>query len=211
MGVLSNYGEVKDAVASYAKRSNTTFTGSLPIFVMSAHSALMRDLDPDLQLLTATADLTINAERVAPPSGFRSVVRLAIDDAYDDPLVPTSIENRLRTATANSSGRPLEFCMEANQLAFGPIPDTTYTGKLVFRKAFTFFASDLATNDLLDRYPMAYLYGALAEAYDFDKFDEEAAKYTVKFQAEIEKINQAERRFAQGGGVLRPHPSSTAV
>lgn len=211
MGVLSNYGELKTSLASYAKRSNATFTAEIPTFVMSAHSALMRDLDPDLQLLTATADLTINAERVATPTGFRAVVRLAIDEAYDKPLVPTSIENRLRTSTLYASGRPWEFCMEAGQLAFGPIPDTTYTGKLVYRKALTFFASDLATNDLLDRYPFAYLYGALAEAYDFDKFDEEATKYTVKFQAEIEKINQAERRFAMSGGVLRPQASGSVV
>ncbi|OFX05436.1 MAG: hypothetical protein A3E78_09485 [Alphaproteobacteria bacterium RIFCSPHIGHO2_12_FULL_63_12] len=211
MGILSTYAELKDAVAVYAKRSNASFTAAIPIFVNSAHQTLMRDLDVSLPMLLATADLTINAERVSPPSGFRSVVRLHLDRDYDNPLSPTTIELRMREAAVTTAGPPRLFALDGDSIAFGPVPDLTYTGKLLYRRAFDFFASDLATNALLTRYPMAYLYGALAEAYGFDKFDEDQAKYVTLFRSEIDKINMAERTFAMGGGAVTMSPSGPAV
>lgn len=208
MGILSNYEELKDAVTAYAKRTNASFAAAVPIFVMAAHSALMRDLDHNLPLLCTTADLTIDGERVTPPTGFRAVVRLALDTDYDKPLGPTTVELRMRAAATRSSAKPEVFAIDGDSLAFGPVPDATYTGKLLYRRALPFFPSDPSTNVLLDRYPMAYLYGALAEAYDFDKFEEESAKYQVKFQAEIAKINAAERGFAMAGGALDMMPST---
>jgi hypothetical protein len=209
VGVISNYGELKTAVQTYAKRSTSAFTENLPTFVMRAHVTLLRDLD--IPLLHQTADLAINAERVSPPADFRAVVRLMIDSDWDNPLSPTSIELRLRESVKYTSGRPRVFAVEGDKLAFGPVPDTTYTGKLLYKRAIDFFASDLATNALLTRYPFAYLYGALAEAYGFDKFDEDQAKYEALFRSEIASINAAEQANAMGGGVLQPGSAGAIV
>lgn len=209
MGVLSNYGELKTTLQTYAKRSTTAFVANLPTFVMRAHVTLLRELD--IPLLQATADLTIDGERVSPPSDFRAVVRLSIDSDWDNPLSPTSIELRQREAVIYTSGRPRVFTLEADKIAFGPVPDTTYTGKLLYKRAFDFFANDLSTNALLTRYPFAYLYGALAEAYGFDKFDEDQAKYEALFRSEIDAINRAEQANALSGGVLQPGASGGIV
>jgi hypothetical protein len=210
MGILSNYGELKSAVAVYAKRNNANFTASIPIFIRSAHDRLMRDLDASLPLLNASATITIDAEVVAMPADFRAVTRLAIEDAYDAPLSPTSMELRQR-ATVRGPGRPQVFAPEAGGLAFGPAPNGSYTGKLLYRRALEMFTTDLSSNVLLQRYPLAYLYGALAEAYGFDKFDEDQTKYITLFSAEIDAINAAERKRAGGGGALAPAPSGYAV
>lgn len=209
MGVLSNYGELKTAVQTYAKRSTSAFVDNLPTFVMRAHVVLLRDLN--IPLLQATTDLTINAERVSPPSDFRAVQRLSIDADWDNPLSPTSIELRLRASVKYTPGRPRVFALEGDKLAFGPVPDMTYTGKLLYKRALPFFTSDLSTNDLLTRYPYAYLYGALAEAYGFDKFDEDQAKYEALFRSEIDSINRAEQANAMSGGVLQPGASGPLV
>lgn len=210
MGILSTYGELKTAVTEYTSRGgNATWVSNLPIFVSRAHSTLMRDLDiPHLQ---ETADFTINAERVAIPTGFRAVKRLFLDAEYDTPLKPTSQELRVREAVIYAAGRPRVFAREGGYLAFGPIPDATYTGKLLYRKALTFFASDGATNSVLTDYPMVYLYGALAEAARFDKFEEDEAKYEALFRAEMADINHAERMASLDGGTLSPVPSGGAV
>lgn len=212
MGVLSNYGELKDSVQSYAKRSTTAFVAALPTFIMRAHSTMMRDLDA-IPLLQQTADLTINAERVSLPADFRAVVRLSIDSDWDNPLSPTSIELRQRAAIVNPIGRPAVFALEGDKIAFGPNPGTdgTYTGRLLYKRALDFFASDLATNALLTRYPFAYLYGALAEAYGFDKFEEERIAYEALFRSEIAAINDAERLNASSGGVMLPSASGAVV
>lgn len=210
MGILSTYGELKTAITDYSGRGgNATYVANLPLFVRRAHDAILRELDiPQLQ---ESADFTINAERMAIPTGFLSVKRLFLNADYDSPLSPTSLELRVREAVKYTSGRPRVFCREGAFLAFGPIPDTTYTGKLLYKKGPTFFASDSAGNDILTAYPFLYLNGALAEAARFDKADEDIALYEALFRDEIDSINHAERRNAQDGGVMLPSPSGGVV
>jgi hypothetical protein len=204
---LATYGELKSAITDYTGRGgNTTFVANLPVFVRRAHDVLMRDLR--IPLLMATADVTIDAERVALPANFRAVSRLFIDAAYDDPLSPTSIENRVRMAATHCAGQPTSFSIEGGSFAFAPRPDATYTGRLLAYFALPFFADDEATNDLLAKYPHAYLYGSLAEAARFDLNDENTALYEALFRDEVANIETAERRDAMMGGVLLPVPSS---
>lgn len=210
MGILSTYGELKTGITDYSGRGgNATYTSNLPLFVRRAHDALLRELE--IPQLHEAADFTINAERVAIPTGFLAVKRLFIDAAYDSPLVPTSMELRVKEAVTQTSGRPRVFCREGGYLAFGPIPDTSYTGKLLYKKGPTFFANDAATNDLLTAYPYAYLYGSLAEAARFDKADEDIALYEALFRAEIADINAAALRDAQDGAVMSPIASGGVV
>lgn len=203
MGVLSTYGELKTGISDYTGRGgNTTFAANLPLFVRRAHDVLMRELR--IPLLQTTADLTIDAERVAVPADFRAVGRLFIDAAYDSPLSPASMEERVREAVTYPAGRPRLYSIEGGFFAFGPAPDTTYTGKLLYYRGLSFFASDSATNDLLTKYPFAYFYGALAEAAAFDRDDEALATFEAKFRAEIADINLAETLDAYSGGVVAP-------
>lgn len=210
MGEISTYGELKTALSDYTGRGgNTTWAAARPLFIRRAHDVLMRDLH--IPLLTTTTDLTINAERVAVPATFREVIRLFIDDSYDSPLSPVSIEQRVAYAVQYTSGRPKWFSIEGGYFAFAAIPDTTYTGKLLYRQGLAFFSADADTNALLTRYPFAYLYGALAEAARFDKYDEEIALYEAMFRDEIASINAAEQSAALGGGTLTMTPSGGAV
>jgi hypothetical protein len=117
------------------------------------------------------------------------------------------VEQRVIYAIQYDAAKPIWFSVEGGYLAFAPVPDTSYTGKLLYRKALTFFASDADTNDVLTRYPHAYLYGSLAEAARFDKADEDIALYEAMFRSEVEAINAAEQADAMAGGTLFPTPS----
>lgn len=205
-GDISTYGGLKTALGEYTGRSaNTTWLANVPLFVRRAHDVIMRELRTPL--LMTTADLTISAERVAVPADFRAVSRLFIDAAYDSPLRPVSIEQRVQQAVTQTSGRPSMFSIEGSYFAFAAIPDTSYSGKLLYFRSLTFFANDAATNDVLTRHAWLYLFGALAEAAAFDQYDESLASYTVRFQAELAAINAAEQADAMGGGTLMPTPS----
>lgn len=206
MGILSTYGELKTALTDYSGRGgNTTVVANLPTFIRRAHDVLMRELE--IPLLQTTADLTINAERVAVPADFRAVSRLFIDGDWDSQLTPTSQELRVKKALEYAAGRPEVYSIEGGYFAFGPVPDTTYAGKLLYKRYLTFFASDSATNDLLTRYPNAYLYGALAELARFDKADEDEARFEALFRAEIAQINAAEQGWMTAGGTMLMQPS----
>lgn len=203
MGVLSTYGELKSSLTDYTGRGgDTTFVANLPLFVRRAHDVLMRDLR--IPLLQASADVTIDAERVAVPADFRAAARFFIDADFDSVLTPATLEDRVRTALGYAAGRPRVFSIEGSYFAFGPVPDGTYAGKLLYYRALTFFASDSATNDLLTRHPWAYFYGALAEWARFDRDDEALAIYEPMFRAEIEAINVGETLDSYAGGTMQP-------
>lgn len=205
-GDISTYGGLLTALGEYSGRgSNATWAANRPLFVASAHSVLMRELDiPHLQ---ETADLTIDAERIAIPTGYRAAKRLFLDGDWDSVVTPANHEQRVREAVTFPAGRPRLFAREGGYLAFGPAPDTTYVGKLLYKKAMTFFATEAATNSILTDHPMVYLYGALAEAARYDKFDEDEAKYEALFRATIAQINNAEQLAAYDGGALQMAPT----
>lgn len=210
MGVLSTYGELKAALADYTARSaNPTWAANTPVFVMRAHSVIMRELR--IPLLTASTDLTIAAETVTPPSGFRAVVRLFLSDAPETVLRPASPEQRAIEAASWPAARPRLFALEGTSLVFGPVPDTSYTGKLLYAKALDFFASDGDTNAVLTRHPFLYLYGALAEAARFDKADEDIALYEGMFSSELNAVQIAEQLDATGGGTMVPTVSGAVI
>ena len=207
MGELSTYGELKAALLSYSGRAGSAaVVAAQPLFVRRAHDVLARKLR--IPLMQATADVVIDAERVTLPADFRAAARFAIDTAYDDPMSPTSVENRLRVASTNAAGRPTVFAIEGDSFAFGPRPDATYTGKLLYYRALPFFGADGDANALLTKHPFAYLYGALAELARFDKADEDTAVFETMFQAELAEIEVSEQRDAMMGGTLAPMPSA---
>lgn len=204
-GDISTYGGLKTAIQEYTGRSNATFLANRPLFVLRAHNTLLTDLD--IPLLQASAGFSINAEKVDTPADFFAVASLRHNDDWETPLTPQTVEQRARDAARYTSGRPRTFALEGTQLAFGPVPDTTYAATLLYRRLLPFFASDGATNALLARHPFAYLYGALAEAARYDKSDEDMATFEAMFQAEKARIEVAERNAALSGGTLMPSPT----
>jgi hypothetical protein len=199
---LATYAELKQAIRDYSSRSLTLFETNIPVFIHYAHTELMRELR--IPLLQASADLTISASSVALPSDFRATARLWIDSGYDEPLSPATLDQVLRARTMQTPSRPTIFSREGSNMAFGPVPDTTYTGKLLYYRQLPAMTADADTNDLLVRYPFAYLYGALSAAASFDKFTEDEAAYEARFRAQISQINMRERADAMSGGPIAP-------
>ena len=214
MGIISTYGELKTAITDYYPRGGlAAFQSNLPTFVRAAHDEIMRSLR--IPLLQASADLTINAERIAAPSGFRAVARLHLDNNPRDPLSPTSVENRMLLAGQYEAGTPRWFAIEGGDagemLAFAPVPAATQTGKLLYWRSIDFFANDAATNLILTRWPFLYLRGALAEAYRFDQFDTEATTQEALFRDLLASIDADSRSDALMGGVALPRASGGVV
>lgn len=210
MANLSTYTDLAQALKDYTGRgAETTWVGNLPLFIYRAHVVAMRELR--IPLLQGTADLVINGETVAYPADFRAVARLFIDSDWDNVVNPTSLEGRVRYAVSNPTGRPRVFSIEGTNFAFGPIPDATYTGKLLYYKTLTGLVSGTDTNALLQKHPFIYLYGALAEAARFDKSDEDIQTFEAMFGAEVNAVQLADQLDGMGGGTLMPVIGGVAV
>ena len=110
-----------------------------------------------------------------------------IDDFID--LTEADFNRRLRirameanTAGFERSGVPKMYSIEGTNFRFSPTPDTSYTARLTFYKAFDSLSSTVATNHILTYFPDVYLYGALYYASTFIRGMDQATVLQFKTQ-----------------------------
>lgn len=188
---ITNYGELKLAVAARAVR--TDLDALIPDFIHAAHQLISAKL-------ALSAELSVAAERVALPDGFRAVVSLWVDTYPAAPLTLAS-EAQMRGL---GGGAPLCFRVDGDELVFGPLHDGPYAGRLLYKLSRDGFSEDADTNAALSRYPSLYLHGAMAELFAHARQAEERDRYLSLFLGGIEAANAAELEDATGAATLRP-------
>ena len=118
--------------------------------------------------MIASADVTINAETAALPTGFLQVRDFFIlSGSTKYPLrymTPPQMDQVKGTFT---TGIPQAYTILGDNFRFMPKPDNTYTGKLNFYKKFDALFNSNATNFILTDHPAIYLYGSLFHAANF--------------------------------------------
>lgn len=197
---LSTLGELKAAIASWATK--TSLTAQLPDFVAWAHEEICRKLRAPI--LYARADVTVDAETVASPSGFLAAKRFYLD------LTPRRILRLTDSAelvdmTLDYTGvdYPSHFAVEGTStLAFAPLFSGSATGKLLFYKAPDLMVDDGDSNVVLAKYPFLYLYGALEALYRYLEDDNNTDRYGALFGALIASVNAEEARDALRGPLV---------
>jgi len=96
---------------------------------------------------------------------------LARDDLTDDiddfiELTAADFNRRLsvrqmETKGSDTSGQPRAYSIEGTNFRFSPAPDSTYTARLTYYKAFDAIDSTTTTNHIITNHPDIYLYGSL--------------------------------------------------
>lgn len=167
---VTNYGELKSAVADWAERSD--LTTRIEDFCQIAHTTIAREL-------VLNIDLDLDSGDISTPNDFGSVISLL---ALASPVVVLRSGSALDLSYAAGSGVPRLFSTDSGDLLLAPGPDQSYAGRLLYRMSRTFFPTDTATNTALDRYPNLYLHGALAELMRFNRDLEGVATYQASFQ-----------------------------
>src|SRR3990167_5877504 len=114
-------------------------------------------------------------------------------------LSPLEFWSRYLSSTA---GEPEAFTIEGENLILGPVPDTTYYGKLdYYRRLAALDGSSSLT--VLTSYRGLYLYGCLVEGYAFLGDDQNVAKYAMMRDSLLEDIHRADKRGRYSGGSLQ--------
>lgn len=205
--MISNYGTLKTALADFSERND--LTTKLPYFVDSAHQEVCRKLRGTVNI--ATAGVTINAEYIAQPSGFRAMKRLYLDLTPRRALTAVSAEKRVDlTVQFTATAYPDNYSVEGANLAFSPVPNGSVTAKALYYQDPDAFSVDLDTNVVLTKYPFLYLYGGLAELFRYLEDDNNADRYEARFRAMIDDINASEAKDALSGP-LQGFASSSLV
>jgi hypothetical protein len=127
---ISTFAELKTAVANWLGRSE--LTSRIPEFVSLAEDRIASELR--IRPMETAVDITINSQTEALSTGYLQARRLYIDG---DPvrqlelMTPLQFWNRY---VSSQTGKPKAFCIEGENIVFGPSPDATYTGKFLYYK-----------------------------------------------------------------------------
>ena len=202
---ISTFAELKTALANFSDRSD--LTSRLGEFVALAETRIFYGSqeapfvsDPlRIRAMETSTDLTISSQTVALPTRYLGLRRQYIsgDNGLKINMVsPDAFWGN--HAGSTDSGRPFEYTIEGEYFVFGPSPDATYTGKLLYWQKFAALSADGDTNWLLTNAPGAYLQGALIELYAYLKAGDDKADAHKAFAGVINALNMADKsdRFA---------------
>jgi hypothetical protein len=198
---IANYADVLTSIRDWLARPTDTVTlpdarlGDLVQFAEAEIWDRLRTRD----MLASTA-LTINAQSISAPADLIEVSRLYLDGTPIYPLTYAAPPQFWQTFSANIAGRPRAFTVEGGAMLFGPNPDASYTGRLLYyaRPA----ALSAATNAVFSARPNLWLYGALAHAAPLIGNDGRIATWRGMFEAGLKQAQDASDRAAYGGAPL---------
>lgn len=199
---ITNYGELKTAVANWLKADD--LTDQIPDFIALAEDRIFNELD-DVHM-EETATLTIDAQEIALPDDFVEQRSHYIEVSERVGRVKYTTPEKLRDFDqGQASSFPSWYTIEGSNLVFSPSPDSTYTGKWLYLARKPRLENDTDTNDILVDHQGLYLYGALIEGSAYLGNDPRALTWAQFFSECMEKANKQARRarFPKGQKIQR--------
>ena len=196
---LTTYTELKAAVADWLNR--TDLTAVIPDFISLAEAEMKRRL----RRTTESTTIYISTGNMDGPTDMAEAIalRLSTGQGYSDtPLrlcTPEMLWER-RARNGGTTGRPTDFAFYDGQLQFAPEPDQSYDGILLYYQQLTPLSGSVATNDVLEEAPDAYLFGALLQAAPYVEHDERIGVWQMKFDNAVEQLNEMRARESYGAG-----------
>lgn len=197
---ITNFGELKTAVASWLERDD--LTNRIPEFIALAEDRIRQNKKLRLRAMETSSDLTISSQTTALPTRFVEARRLYLDGSPKRRVEFLTPENFWIRHLANQTGLPKFFTVEGDDLVVGPAPDQSYTGKMLYWQSFAPLSSDSDTNWILSNARGLLLYGALIEAAPFLEDDARTLTWATLFDDLVDKVHEANKRDRHSGAPI---------
>ena len=209
---LSNYTELKSAIANWLNRSDLTdeISDDFIKLVESEYNAKLRVK----AMLNSKTDYSITAETVAVPTGFLQVRDFYITSGAEKYsltyMSPTQMD---QVKGGSTSGRPTVYTILGDNFRFAPSPDATYTATLNYYKAIDALSGSTATNYILTNHPGVYLYGSLYHAANFLGGIEPSKlqNWLQLYQTGLERIERNDKEDQWSGSPLQTRSDVTVA
>lgn len=197
---ISNYTELQTAVADWAARGDSSFTGRAADFIRLGEERIWRDLRVSQMILTSALTIPGGSNSVALPSNWLEFKR--ITSAGQDRIEYLDAETLQEHL---EYGDPTKYSIEGGNLLYGQTPsaDLELTARYYARAD---YLSVTATNWLLTASPSVYLFSALLESAVFLKNSAKAGEYGTLYEKAIEAIESSDRAAMASGSRLRIRP-----
>jgi len=208
---LSTLGGIKTAIDDFLSRQGD-FTDAYKseYFVTLAHARIHYGSDDPrfpsdpirVRAMEASADVLTTAQTAALPTGYLGMRRVYLDLSPVGPLQYLPPMDFWAKYVSSHNAQPSSYTIEGENIVFGPIPDSEYTAKVLYWRAFDLPAADADTNWLMEHVPGLYLYGALIEAACVIQDDEQIAKYGPMYAGAAAGLIKSDKRDRFGGAPL---------
>lgn len=185
---LDSYTNLKLSVADWLNRTDLTL--QIPDFIDLAEAEMMRRL----RRTSTRTTLSISTEATVLPTDVAELRSIYLESGFpsqDNPIrlcTPEMYAER-RARNQNVAGRPTDAMVLGGTLYVQPIPDATYTARIIYFAQLTPLSASVATNAILNEAPDAYLFGALLQAAPFLEDEAKMAVWQSKFDNAIEQLN----------------------
>lgn len=191
---LANYTDLQASVASWIDRTDQT--ANIPDFIALAESAMNAELRLRDMVKTGTLATVDGVGYVELPADWLAFTYIRYEGTQLEYVTPDVLR-----ANSWKTGDVAEYSIEGNQLLLNPTPgaitlDIGYYGRIPALSA-------TPTNAILTKYPMIYLSGALAAAFQFLMDDAKADKYQSMYQTARDMAKSTEAAGKISGGPLR--------
>jgi hypothetical protein len=190
---ITTYNELLTALDNWL--GTAALTSRTPEFITLAEADIWGRLR--IRQMEASTDLGVSSQTVALPSDFLEPRRLYLDG---NPVAPIDYVPPLdfwRRYMSTDTSKPQAFTIEGDNLVFGPSPDSTYTGKILYY-AQPSALSD-AVNTTFTRNPDLWLYGALVQAAPYLENDERIPTWKAFYEQALMRVEKADQRAKYAG------------
>ncbi len=206
---LSNYTELKTAIANWLNRSDLTSEISDDFIKLTE-----ADLNSKLRIrkMVTQASFTIDSETEALPTGFLQVRDMYIlSGSTKYPLrymTPSQMDQVKGTST---TGVPSSYTILGDTFRFMPKPDSDYTAYVNYYKSFDALSSTNTTSYILTYHPSIYLYGSLFHAANFlgGINPQQVQTWQQMYATSLERLEQNDREDQFSGSPLQMRGEDT--
>ena len=195
---LSNYGELKTAIADFLNRDD--LTSVVPTFIALAESQIARDLRHWRQERRVSTTLDERFENL--PTDWLETINIYIDDGTPIEYASVAEIARQKVKTNDTAGKPRYYTINSGQMEFYPTPDDSYNIEMIYQARIPAMTEDSDYNWLLTYYPDAYLYGSLLHSAPYLSEDARLAVWAQLYSATIANLNKESTTAKHSGSPL---------
>ena len=191
---ISNYSELKSAIADWLDR--TDLTDSISDFITLAEARHKRDFKLRRMETRVTANTIADTEYYTLPDQYVAMRNIQLNTDPKTSLEYLTPEQMDRIYAGSMKGKPRAYSIIGNDIQLRPIPDSAYEIEILYFKHFTALSDSAPTNEMLTNNPDIYLYGSLVEAEPYlqnDKRIQTWASFYDRAKKDIIDSNERDR------------------
>jgi hypothetical protein len=191
---ISNYSELKSAIADWLDR--TDLTDSISDFITLAEARHKRDFKLRRMETRVTANTIADTEYYTLPDQYVAMRNIQLNTDPKTSLEYLTPEQMDRIYAGSMKGKPRAYSIIGDDIQLRPTPDSVYEIEILYFKHFTALSDSAPTNEMLTNHPDIYLYGSLVEAEPYlqnDKRIQTWASFYDRAKKDIIDSNERDR------------------